>query len=144
VRAAPNALGVGAVSGLLTACGGSGVAAADVVRAATKTSAVRSSRVTTTTKLPSSARPVTFTADGSFEPWTAGKVAGIDFSSSLRFGRAGDVGRETSKENLTLRGQKTSIAASLELSDFGAPVLAPLPPAVDVTELTGASKGTQS
>jgi hypothetical protein len=58
--------------------------------------------------------------------------------------RQGFVRRETYKENLTLKDQETNIESSIELYDFGAPVIAPLPPAVEVTDLTGASKGTQS
>lgn len=285
MRALPAGLGLVAVCGLLCACGGSSVGAADVTKAAAKTAQVSSYSVTTTTrlKLPGASQPVTFSGQGSFEPrarrgrmtldmsqlnqvlgpqgspynfgyaqlvldgadlymrlpflrqldaqlkpWVkinlgeAGKAAGIDFSSFLQFGQGGDptqslqylraagklhklgteavrgvqtthykgtielarvaqavparlrpelqktvdqlikltgerslpvevwvdqqglVRRETYTEQLNLRGQPTTVESSMELYDFGAPVVAPLPPAADVTDLTGAPKGSQS
>ncbi|HEX6490397.1 MAG TPA: hypothetical protein VF002_03355 [Gaiellaceae bacterium] len=58
--------------------------------------------------------------------------------------RQGLVRRESYTETLTLRGQPTRLQNSMELYDFGVPVIAPLPPAADVTDLTGAPTGSPS
>lgn len=47
-------------------------------------------------------------------------------------------------ENTHLQGRKSAVDASLEMFDFGAPVVAPVPSAADVTDLTGAPQGTSS
>jgi LppX_LprAFG lipoprotein len=53
----------------------------------------------------------------------------------------GYIRRETWKEQLDVGNGKTDVKIAMELYDFGAPVFAEVPPARDVTDLTG---GTQS
>lgn len=52
--------------------------------------------------------------------------------------------KETYTEKAQLQGRKSAVDASLEMFDFGAPVVAPVPSAADVTDLTGAPQGTSS
>jgi hypothetical protein len=54
------------------------------------------------------------------------------------------VRKETYTEKLQLQGQKADITASIELFDFGTPVVAPVPPAADVTDFTGGANGASS
>jgi hypothetical protein len=56
----------------------------------------------------------------------------------------GLVRRESYTENLKLQGRSTQVKNSMELYDFGTPVIAPVPPARDVTDLSGALGGAQS
>jgi hypothetical protein len=58
--------------------------------------------------------------------------------------KQGYVRRETYTEELKIQGRKTKVTDSMELYDFGGPVIAPLPPASDVTDLSGAGEGAQS
>ena len=56
----------------------------------------------------------------------------------------GYVRRETYTDKVELQGQKVDVVASLEVFDFGAPVVAPVPPAVDVSDFSGGAQGTSS
>jgi hypothetical protein len=58
--------------------------------------------------------------------------------------KQGYVRKEMYTEKMQLQGRKTAVDASLEMFDFGAPVVAPVPSATDVTDLTGAPPGTSS
>lgn len=246
----------------LTACGSSSVSPESVANAATKTAAVKSYRMHTTTKLRVNGKDIHFAANGAFapkarrgrmtldmsqlsqaqgpqgtainfgyatfvldgsdlylripllraggfKPWIkidlkrSGQAGGIDFNSFLRFGAGGDptkqvqvlrglgklhkegtetvrgvktthysgtidlnkvpggrqlartagsssipvdvwvdenglVRRERWSEKLTLGTARTKIDTTMDLYDFGAPVVAVIPPAQDVTDLTGA------
>jgi hypothetical protein len=266
----------------LTACGGESVSPEPVADAATKTSALKSYRVHTATKLKLKNRDLTFKGDGAFDPrarkgrlsldmsalkqisgaegspynlgyaqfvlngttiymripllkqlnpslkpWIkldlgqAGRTQGLDFGAFLQFGQGGDptqalqylratgklkkegtedvravstthytgtvdlrkvadkapanvrsevrknvdrlialtgsstipvevwvdrqgyVRREKYTEKLSLQGQKADLEATLELFDFGTPVVAPVPPAGDVSDFSTAA-GTSS
>jgi hypothetical protein len=59
-------------------------------------------------------------------------------------GKDGLVRREAYDEKLRLGGATTTLSSSLELYDFGTKVIAPLPPAADVTDLSGGLNGAQS
>jgi hypothetical protein len=285
VRRALAVLALAAATAVLAACGGGGGVSSDsVANAGTKTSKVKSYRVTTTTtmKLPTTSREVSFRGDGAFDPtarrgrmqldlsdlnlvlgpqgspynfgyaqlvmrgvdmymripflkqvepslkpWIkinldqAGRAQGIDFSSFLQFGEGGNptqaleylrgagkvtkvgtdevrgvktthykatidlrkvaaeapaksraslrrtinriialtgestfpaeiwiddqglVRRERYKETLTILNTQTRVSASMELYDFGTPVIAPVPPPSLVSDLTGVA-GAQS
>ena len=56
----------------------------------------------------------------------------------------GLVRRESYEENLSIQGVKTAISASMDLYGFGGPVVAPIPPASSVTDLSGVAAGAQS
>ncbi|HYY65396.1 MAG TPA: hypothetical protein VE688_12315 [Gaiellaceae bacterium] len=58
--------------------------------------------------------------------------------------KQGYVRKELYTEKVELRGQKAAVEASVELFGFGSPVVAPVPPAADVTDLTGAVPGANS
>jgi hypothetical protein len=55
----------------------------------------------------------------------------------------GYVRKERYTEKLELQGQKVDVEASVELFGFGTPVIAPVPPAADVSDFT-ATTGTSS
>jgi hypothetical protein len=55
----------------------------------------------------------------------------------------GYVRREAYTNKLQIQDRKVDVESSLELYDFGTPVLAPVPPASDVSDFTG-RKGAQS
>ena len=55
----------------------------------------------------------------------------------------GLVRRERWNEQLTLGTAKTKISTTMDLYDFGAPVVAVVPPAQDVTDLTGGAPQSQ-
>ena len=55
----------------------------------------------------------------------------------------GYIRRETYTNKLPIQGRKLDVESSLDLYDFGTPVVAPVPPAADVTDFTG-RKGAQS
>jgi hypothetical protein len=56
----------------------------------------------------------------------------------------GYVRREQYTSKLQVQNQKVDVQSTLELFDFGTPVVAPLPPPADVSDFTGGPKGTQS
>lgn len=57
----------------------------------------------------------------------------------------GYVRREQYTSKLQIQNQKVDVVSSLELYDFGTPVIAPLPPPADVSDFSGnGQKGTQS
>lgn len=56
----------------------------------------------------------------------------------------GYVRRETYTNKLQISGRKVDVVSSLELYDFGTPVIAPVPPAADVTDFSGGAKGASS
>jgi hypothetical protein len=58
--------------------------------------------------------------------------------------KQGYVRKEAYTETVELQGNKAGVQASLETFDFGAPVVAPVPPAVDVTDLSGGAPGANS
>jgi hypothetical protein len=71
VRRAPAAAALVAAAGVLAACGGGGsVSSGSIASAATKTTQVKSYRVSTTTtmKLPSTSQAVTFRGNGAYAP----------------------------------------------------------------------------
>ena len=56
----------------------------------------------------------------------------------------GYIRRETYTNKLPIQNQKADVQSTLELFDFGTPVVAPVPPAEDVTDLSGGPKGATS
>jgi hypothetical protein len=56
----------------------------------------------------------------------------------------GYIRRETYTSKLQVSGQKVDVDSALELYDFGTRVVAPVPPAADVTDFSGGSKGATS
>jgi hypothetical protein len=56
----------------------------------------------------------------------------------------GYVRKERYTEKLELQGHKVDVVASVELSDFGTPVIAPVPPAADVSDFSAATTGFSS
>ena len=56
----------------------------------------------------------------------------------------GYIPRETYTNKLPIQNQKADVQSTLELFDFGTPVVAPVPPAEDVTDLSGGPKGATS
>jgi hypothetical protein len=58
--------------------------------------------------------------------------------------KQGYVRKEVYTEKVELQGHKAAVEASLETFDFGAPVVAPVPAATDVTDLSGGAQGTSS
>jgi hypothetical protein len=58
--------------------------------------------------------------------------------------KQGYIRKEVYTEKVELQGHKAGVEASLETFDFGAPVVAPVPAAADVTDLSGGAQGTSS
>jgi hypothetical protein len=58
--------------------------------------------------------------------------------------KQGYVRKEMYTEKVKLQGQKAAVEASVEMFDFGTPVVAPVPSAAEVTDLTGAPPGANS
>jgi hypothetical protein len=56
----------------------------------------------------------------------------------------GYVRKERYTEKLELQGHKVDVEESVELFDFGTPVIAPVPPAADVSDFTAATTGSSS
>jgi hypothetical protein len=56
----------------------------------------------------------------------------------------GFIRRERYTNKLSISGQKVDVESTLELFDFGTPVIAPVPPAGDVTDFSGGGKGATS
>jgi len=56
----------------------------------------------------------------------------------------GYVRKERYTEKLELQGHKVDVDESVELFDFGTPVIAPVPPAADVSDFTAATTGSSS
>jgi hypothetical protein len=54
----------------------------------------------------------------------------------------GYIRRETYTSKLQISGKKVDVESTLELYDFGTPVVAPVPPAADVTDFSGAKGAT--
>jgi hypothetical protein len=56
----------------------------------------------------------------------------------------GYVRKERYTEKLALQGHKVDVEASVELFGFGTPVIAPVPPAADVSDFSAVAPGTSS
>src|SRR5204862_396375 len=139
---------------MLTACGSTSVSPKFVADAATKTSSLRSYRVQTTTTHYKGAVDLRKVADKAPAKLRAELRTNVDRLIALTGSSTipvevwvdehGYVRKERYTEKLELQGHKVDVEESVELFDFGTPVIAPVPPAADVSDFTAATTGSSS